>query len=347
MPRIRFTLPEVKQKPDARPSSCPRCGGVVFHKHGVLYKAIKDLYISRVTVFRYRCVDCGGTFRRYPEGVDRHTQSKRLRALSALSWALGLSHRSVSHLLTALGCKLSRMSSWRDVQESGVGAMKELGGRVNARVAVVGADETVLKLKGEKAVVGFVMDAERGRLLGIDLLAEQDRSGFMRWLSRYVDKLGVNAIVSDDLNTYKPVVEELGLEHQICLAHVRKNVRRRLDEIERWDWHKARIWLLLRELPDDGGRELMRMERQVREDAELRRLVVELSDKWKSLTRHKRVRGLPETNNCTERVIGRSKIRYKTVRGYKSIEGMMNGLGLTQWVWSGEDGLSVGDLVNA
>ena len=124
MPRIRFALPEVKQKPDARPSSCPRCAGVTFHKHGVVEKAIKDLYISRVTVFRYGCVDCGGTIRRYPEGVDRHTQSKRLRALSALSWGLGLSHRSGSKFLTALGSALSRMSSWRDVQEAGVGAMR-------------------------------------------------------------------------------------------------------------------------------------------------------------------------------------------------------------------------------
>ena len=107
----------------------------------------------------------------------------------------------------------------------------------------------------------------------------------------------------------------------------------------------ARIWLLLRELPDDGGRELLRMERNVKEDDELRRLVVELSEKWRSLRRHKRVRGLPETNNCTERVIGRSKIRYKTVRGYKSVSGMMNGLGLTQWVWSGEDGLDLSELM--
>ena len=137
------------------------------------------------------------------------------------------------------------------------------------------------------------------------------------------------------------------MDHQICLAHVRKNVRRRLDEIEGWDWYKSRIWLLLSELPEGGGGELLRMERKVRENVELRRLVVELSNKWRRLTRYKRVRGLPETNNCTERVIGRSKIRYKTVRGYKSVDGMMNGLGLTQWVWSGEDGLSVGDLVNA
>ena len=49
----------------------------------------------------------------------------------------------------------------------------------------------------------------------------------------------------------------------------------------------------------------------------------------------------------TERTIGRSKIRYRTVRGYKSEEGMMNGLGLTQWVWSGVDGLDLGDLIAA
>lgn len=347
MPRVRFTLPEVKEYPDARPSSCPHCAGVAFHKHALVEKPIKDLYIKRVEVVRYRCADCGRTFRHYPEGVDRHTQSKRLRAVAALSWALGLSHRSVGHLLTALGCELSPMSSWRDVQEAGKLAMGECKRRVSARVAVVGADETVLKVKGEKAVAGFVMDVASGRLVGIDLLSERDSEGFMDWLSGYVEELGVKAMVSDDLSTYKPAVEELGLEHQICLAHVRKNVSRRLREIEGWDWHKARIWLLLNELPEGGGAELLRMERKVRENVESRRLVVELSNKWRSLTRHKRIRGLPETNNCTERVIGRSKIRYKTIRGYKSVDGMLNGLWLTQWVWSGDDGLSLSELVAA
>lgn len=44
------------------------------------------------------------------------------------------------------------------------------------------------------------------------------------------------------------------------------------------------------------------------------------------------MRGARHTNNVTERMIGRSKIRYKTIRDYKSIEGMMNGLWLTQRV---------------
>ncbi len=100
---------------------------------------------------------------------------------------------------------------------------------------MMGADETVVKVKGKKTVVGFVTDAQSGRLLGMDVLVDRDSEGFVKWLERYVSRFGVEAVVTDDLNTYKPVVEHLGMEHQVCIAHVRKNVRNRLGEIEGWD----------------------------------------------------------------------------------------------------------------
>ena len=107
-------------------------------------------------------------------------------------------------------------------------------------------------------------------------MVDRDSEGFMRWLQRYVSRFGVEAMVTDDLSTYRPVVERMGIEHQVCIAHVRKNVRRRIDEIDGWDWHRARIWRLLTELSEGGGRELLRMERAVRAEPKLRRLVVEL-----------------------------------------------------------------------
>ena len=348
MSRVRFTLPQVKLFPDTRPSACPHCGSVYLIRHGPVTKRISDLYIDEVTVHRYRCRGCGRTFRHYPQGVDHHDQSMRLRGLAALSWALGLSLRSVSHLLSALGCELSRMSVWRDVQEAGSNSLNGwLIGHRGGRVRLMGADETVLKVGGKRVVVGFVTDAESGRLVGMDVLAERDSDGFVRWLEGYVSRFGVEAVVTDDLNTYKPVVEHLGVEHQVCIAHVRKWVWNRLKEIDGWEWCKSRIWRLLTELPREGGRELLDMEPRVRGQQNLRRLVVELCEKWRSLTCHRRVRGMPQTNNCTERTIGRSKIRYRTVRGYKSVDGMMNGLGLTQWVWSGEEGLDLGELMAA
>ena len=90
----------------------------------------------------------------------------------------------------------------------------------------------------------------------------------------------------------------------------------------------------------------MDMEREVRNEPELRRLAVDLCGKWRSLLCHKRMRGARDTNNITARVIGRSKIRYKTIRGYKSVVGMMNGLWLTQRVW-GESGIDMSEPLAA
>ncbi len=71
----------------------------------------------------------------------------------------------------------------------------------------------------------------------------------------------------------------------------------------------------------------------------MRMLTLELWNEWPKLLLHLRrpELGMDGTNNASERSIGRSKVRYKTMRGYKSPEGMKNGIGLTQWLYSGED----------
>ena len=331
MPRIRFTLPKVKTMPEGRPSRCPYCPGSIFQCHGVVHKPIKDLYFDQVSLWRYRCTDCGRTFRYYPQGVDRHDQSQRLRALVALLWALGLSHQSISYLLAALGAPLAKMTSWRDVQEAGLRARRGLV--LPALIEVLGADETVLKVKGKQRVVGLVVEPGSGEVLGLELLTQQDTPAFIRWLKKYAQGLGVKVMVSDDLATYKPVVEELGVEHQVCLAHVRKNVRRRLKEIAGWEPEKEKIKELVQELPKEGGLELLELEKVVRSAPKLRELVVDLAEKWHSLVCYQGNPGVPRTNNRTEQGIGRSKIWYKTMRGFKSEAGMINGLYLTQWVW--------------
>ena len=349
MKRIRFVPAQVKTVPDDRPTACPRCGGGILIKHGSAEKPVKDLRVQTVTVHRCLCQSCGRTFRHYPRGIDRSGQSQRMRGWAALLWALGMSLRSASDALAAVGESLSHASVWRDVQEAGENARRSLAEQARGRVRVVGADETYVRVKGKKRVVGLVTDAQTGQVLGLDVLVEQDSDVFMDWLGECADEFGVEAIVTDDLNTYKPVAERLGLDHQICIAHVLKWAWNRLGKIEGRDWIKARIWRLLRELPPNGDVELLRLERLVRDDEDqtLRRLCVELSNKWRALLCHRRRGDVPRTNNVTERAIGRSKIRYKTVRGYKSESGLLNGFGLTQWAWSGADGLELSDLVAA
>ena len=162
-----------------------------------------------------------------------------------------------------------------------------------------------MKVRGKANLIGLVADADSGRLLGIDMPVERDGEGFADWLKGYAERLGAKAVITDDLSTYKPVVDKLGLECQICVTHARKNAARRLRN-------------LIDELHDDGGNWLIAMEREVREKSlRLRRLVVDLSVKWRSLLCHKRIRGVCDMSNVTERVIGRSNMRYKTIRATK------------------------------
>ena len=59
----------------------------------------------------------------------------------------------------------------------------QTGGEARTRT-VTGADETVVRAKGETTVIGMVADAETGQVLGLDVLVERDSDGFMEWPGR-------------------------------------------------------------------------------------------------------------------------------------------------------------------
>ncbi len=337
-------------------------------RHATVKKPIKDHQATeKVEVHRYKCVSCTRTFRHYPSGVSSKDQSKRTVVLAALMYALGLSCSAASHLLRALGAEISKMSVWRDAQEAGEALRRS---RPVGRVRVMGADETVFKVKGKEVVIGFAVDAQSGRTLGFEVLFEGDGEGFRRWLEPYAEELGVEVLVSDDNNSYGVAAAELGLSHQVCIAHVRKYVTKRansiLEQAEK-EWGKQDQKLkklkedlevlkgLLKELPEEGPRRIGRLHREYlwaapprRKGQEakeataayrMRMLTLELWNNWRKIRLHlsRPELKLDGTNNASERGIGRSKVRYKTMRGYKSQQGMKNGIALTQWLYSGEE----------
>jgi hypothetical protein len=59
---------------------------------------------------------------------------------------------------------------------------------------------------------------------------------------------------------------------------------------------------------------------------QLRDLLLRLSEHWQSYCTFQSEPEIPWTNNATEQAIGRMKMRARTVRGYKSWQGMETGL---------------------
>ena len=367
--KISLTIPSVNQTPTHRPRACIYCERALLHRHGTVSKPIEDHRLSRVVIHRYKCISCSRTFRHYPEGVTSKTQSQRTVMLAALMYGLGLSCSAASHLLGALGAQIGKTSVWRDAQEAGE-ALREK--RPVGKARVLGADETIFKLKGKEVVVGFVVDGASGKTLGFEVLFEGDGRAFREWLEPYAREMGAEVLISDDNDSYAMAAAELGLSHQLCVAHVRKYVAKRANSIfeqaeKEWDEEDEKLEKLaedlqvlkglLEELSEEGAHEIGRLHRgylwaapprrKGQEEAKeacaaayrMRMLTLELWNKWRKIRLHlaRPELGLDGTNNSTERGIGKSKVRYKTMRGYKSMDVMENGIALTQWLYSGED----------
>lgn len=331
--RLRLLVPQVKSEPTSRPAACRWCQSPLLQRHQTVAKRVIDTQLHETRAVRYRCTGCRRTFRHYAEGVSRYRQSQRVMGLAVLLWTLGLSEWGTSYVLQALEAGIHRSSVHRDRLRAG--ALLQRRALEAGQVRVLGADETGVRIRGRAQLVGFVVDGESGKTVGVDVLVKQDGPAFRRWLERYTRELGVEVLVTDDLNTYKPVSHQLGLAQQVCLAHVRKWVANRLRAIRGWEEERALVRQLVRELPADGGDRLLLLERRVRASPDLRRLVIDLIGRWPALVYHQQRPWVPATNNRTEQAIGKSKVRFKAVRGFKSVAGALAGIALTQWVYSG------------
>ena len=290
--------------------------------------------MKEVEIARYRCTQCGRTFRVYPKGVSRSQRSLRMKKLLVLMWALGLSYRSIVQILQVFGISLSHMSGWREVQEAG----EELRRKLSKKdVRVVGIDGAWLQGKG----VMVAVDMGNGDLLEIARIDEKDRDALLAWVEELQGKHHFRVLVTDDLNTYKSIAQELELTHQVCQFHLRRWTGSALRQLEKklppkWRWVIPKIREILQTLPQDGDEQLFRLwlslpsrstsPTEKRTPLEkLRDLVLRLSRDWQRYIAFTKEEGVPWTNNRTEQCIGRIKSRAKRVRGYKSEQGMLLG----------------------
>ena len=335
MSMVVLQLPDVKRKTETRPKKCRYCRGETFQRWGRVKKPVRDNRYQNVQVYRYRCCSCHRTFRHYPEGIDQADQTQRLRKLAAIYWVLGMSLRATQIALSAFGIKISHMTVWRDLQEQA----EQLGGRRRWQpVRVLGLDGLYPLVKGKKRAVLIAVDLGNGQPVAIGQVDESNPWAVRRWLEPLVKRLGVSVIVSDEVASFRKVAEKLGLEHQVCQFHVRRWVGRTLHELretvaKEWLWVLDEIKSLLAELPPEGSRRLFELWKQiperrvgqagVRSPLEmLRYLLLRLSEHWESYRVFDWQKEVPWTNNGTEQVIGRMKMRSRTVRGYKSWQGM-------------------------
>jgi transposase-like protein len=350
---VRIQLPTVNPSPVARAKQCPYCQSGLLQRWGAVSKPLRDTDFEAVQAYRYRCTECWRTFRHYPDGVDRADMSQRLRTLAAMAWAMGLSLRGVGIIFSAFGQGLApaRMSVWRAVQEKGEQLRRQAKAQQHKhKVRVLGVDGAWIRLKGQTTGVMVCVDMGDGQMVSMEVVDEHDPQAVCRWLRPLVQELGVEVIVTDDLTIYNTVEEQLGVERQLCRFHMLRWVGKALMDLEKklsveesWpEWPEVvdEVKWLVEQMPMDGDERLLELWQQVERECghrkrreqdtplqSLARLIVQLMENWRKYRLHLTEKGaelgVPATNNLTEQMIGNGKIRSRTVRGYKSVGGVL------------------------
>jgi len=319
--------------------------------------------------------------------VSRAQHSDRLKGLAVLLYLLGLSYGGVEDALSALGWFLGKTTVYRDVQAAGEKGRKLRAAwlrQQEGKVRFVGADPTQVRCGGEEVIVALAVDAQHGPMLEVVILEDEQAETLKRWLQPLLEFVGAEVLVTDDADGFKAVADAAAVRHQVCRRHVTANVlafiaeaaeelltdppapppgldvtaEQLLADLENLEW-------IILGLPEKGAQILKEMHRRYAhapppgkgEQATLwyraRNRFLDLWNNWSRLTCYLRLKEeerkeIAATNNVTERGIGWAiKERYRTMRGYKRKESILNVTTLTGWLLDQPAGYDLTPLIEA
>jgi len=370
--RLQLILPRVRPSGIEIPAVCPYdgCEGRHFRHHQEVDKRLKDTQYDCVTAHRYECLRCHRTFRLYPQGVTSAQTSQRVKGLGVMLYVLGLSYGATSLALEALGVYMCKTSVYEAVQAAAeeVPGMKRQEVFAGVQTPAVGGDLTSVKCHGEWLPLGLTVDDTSGLVLTVDALSAEDAETIKEWLAPIVEAVEAELLVSDDADAFKAVANDLGLEHQVCKGHVKRNTEAFIESLAPkiasdedgslvaigvtpeqalQDLHRLGELILSRQPGEENELEEMHLRytgaappgegEKATVAYRLRLMYLDRWSLWRRLTRYRTWLG-PEgetvdgTNNGCERAIGWwVKERYRTMRGYKRLKSAVNVSRLLAW----------------
>jgi hypothetical protein len=131
-------------------------------------------------------------------------------------------------------CTMSKTSVYEAVQAAAekVPGLKRNQVFAGLRTPALGGDLTCVKCNGQWLPLGLAVDDTTGLVLSVDELGAEDAETLKQWLEPIAEAVDAQLLVSDDADAFKSVVNVLGLEHQVCKSHVKRNTETFIQNME-------------------------------------------------------------------------------------------------------------------
>jgi transposase-like protein len=256
-------------------------------------------------------------------------------------YSAGLSYTKVIAIIEMfLGRRFEdRITVWRDVQRVG----EELRRRhfkvfKSGKSVRVGIDGGYFRVQGEKVCIMFAVDAKDSEMIYFDTKSEEEKVEIKEFVRELSKSMYLEGVITDDWENYKEEFERREIPHQVCLAHMKKNFKKQIRKLPD-TVPKPFIETLTKLVEKPTPEGILILEEYVQNPylytgeeqmTQTRELFAQLYRKWQHYTQYYHDTNLPSTNNHTERAIGRSKFRGRTTKGFKSREGLLNFISVTQ-----------------
>ncbi len=100
----------------------------------------------------------------------------------------------------AMGVNISKTTVYNNVAGGGEMVQKKQRQEVGrgGKRAVVGADGTYVKVKGEKVGIEVIVDDNTGELLGLEIITGENGEEVLEVLREVVEEVGAEVVVTDD-----------------------------------------------------------------------------------------------------------------------------------------------------
>jgi transposase-like protein len=341
----------------------PNCKGKQFRPYQEVKKNIRDTKYEAVKAIRYKCSRCGRTFRVYPKGVSQKHISQRVGGMAIMLYILGLSYGATAIVLEALGVGIGKTTVYTIVQAAAekVPGLKREKILTGYQTKALGADVTSVRCKGKWLPLGISVDATQGVTLSIDDLEGEDADRLKEWLEPIMETVDADVLVTDDADAFKYVADETGRSQQVCKSHVVRNTETLVAELsDQIRQDRDRSLQDIGVAPEQALADLAALKdmihsRNPNDQAQLellydryanarkpykgkytvayrmRNLFLDRWNLWPRLTFYRTWENeygnsmIDGTNNGCERSIGWwVKERYRTMRGYKRIQSVLN-----------------------
>jgi hypothetical protein len=188
--------------------------------------------------------------------------------------------------------------------------------------------------------LGITVDPISGLALTIDALSVEESQTLKEWIEPIATSVGATVLVTDDADGFKTMADDVGVQHQVCKAHVLRNTEALIERYQPLVANDAdgslqvmgvspqqaaadvtRSGELVKRRQREQAPELEAMHRHYLEASppregehqslayRLRLLFLDRWNLWPRLTRYRKWKGpkgetLDGTNNASERAIG-------------------------------------------